>query len=104
MHALDALVARMHAQSPSAAIFRIFGQAKRSVSSSSCSTGNANGAVSSQYDPFAQPPEGRVFLLATREELEAASWRDWDGAVYADGEIYIFDFDSAADLRGALGA
>ena len=45
-----------------------------------------------------------MFLLATREELEAASWRDWDGAVYADGGIYIFDFDSAADLRGALGA
>lgn len=57
-----------------------------------------------QTAAHAQSPEGRVFLLATREELEAASWRDWDGAVYADGGIYIFDFDSAADLRGALGA
>lgn len=57
-----------------------------------------------QTAAHAQPPEGRVFLLATREELEAANRRDWDGAVYADGEIYIFDFDSAADLRGALGA
>lgn len=57
-----------------------------------------------QSTAHAQPPEGSVFLLTTREEMEEANWRDWDGAVYASDGIYVFAFDSAADLRGALGA
>ena len=54
-----------------------------------------------------QPPEGRVFVLATMGELEeagAAALADSSNRVYTDGEYVILDFENVEAMKRAFSA